>query len=50
MDNEFERKKVDTTLFLKKKDESLLIVIIYVDGIIFGSTTHSLCKEFAKLM
>ena len=50
MDNEFKCGKVDTTLFLKKKDENLLIVQIYVDDIIFGGTTHSLCEEFAKLM
>ena len=39
-----------TTLFLKKKDESLLIVQIYIDDIIFGATKQSLCKEFIKLM
>ena len=50
MDNEFKRGKADTTLFLKKKDENLLIVQIYIDDIIFGGTTHSLCEEFAKLM
>ena len=50
MNNEFECRKVDTTLFLKKKDESLLIVQIYVDDIIFCGTTHSLYEEFAKLM
>ena len=50
MDNEFKCEKVDTTLFLKKKDEHLLIVQIYVDDIIFGGIIHSLCEEFAKLM
>ena len=50
MDNKFEREKVDTILFLKRKDESLLIVQIYVDDIIFGDTMHSLCEEFVKLM
>ena len=50
MDNEFKYGKVDTILFLKKKDENLLIVQIYVDDIIFVGTTHSLCEEFAKVM
>ena len=50
IDNEFEHRKVDTTLSLKKKDESLLIVQIYVDDIIFCGTTHSLYEEFEKLM
>ena len=50
MDNEFKPEQVYTTLFLNKKDKSLLIVQIYVDDVIFGGTTHSLCKEFTKLM
>jgi hypothetical protein len=28
----------------------ILIIQIYVDDIIFGSTNASLCKEFSKLM
>ena len=50
MDNKFEREKVDTIQFLKKKDESILVVQIYVDDVIFGDTIHSLCEEFTKLM
>ena len=41
---------MDTTLFLKKKNESLLVVQVYIDDIIFGSTKQSLCEEFATLM
>ena len=41
---------MDTTLFLKKDDQNLLVVQIYVDDIIFGATKQSLCEEFAKLM
>ncbi|KAL4387151.1 hypothetical protein GQ457_09G019110 [Hibiscus cannabinus] len=41
--------KVDT-LFIKTKEEDILVVQIYVDDIIFGSTNESLCQEFAKLM
>jgi len=39
--------KVDTTLFIKKKNNDILLVQIYVDDIIFGSTNESLCKEFS---
>ena len=49
MDNEFKCEKVDTILFLKKKDENLLIMQIYVDDIIFGGTIHSLYEEFVNL-
>ena len=48
--NDFSRENIDTTLFLKKKDDDLLVVHIYVDDIIFGVTNDSLCHEFAELM
>nr|GEV29038.1 copia protein [Tanacetum cinerariifolium] len=41
---------VDNTLFTKKKDSSLIIVQIYVDDIIFGSTCQEICGDFAKIM
>ena len=50
LDNNFSRENVDTTLFLKKKNDDLLVVQIYVDDIIFGTTNNSLYHEFAKLM
>ncbi|GKB05596.1 retrovirus-related pol polyprotein from transposon TNT 1-94 [Tanacetum coccineum] len=34
---------VDNTLFTKKKDPNLIIVQIYVDDIIFGSTCQEMC-------
>ena len=46
----FSKRKVDTTLFIKKFKNDLLIVQIYVDDIIFGATKHCLCEEFSKLM
>ena len=46
----FSKGKVDTTLFIKKTKNYLLIVQIYVDDIIFGATNHCLCEEFSKLM
>ncbi|GJU82447.1 retrovirus-related pol polyprotein from transposon TNT 1-94 [Tanacetum coccineum] len=41
---------VDNTLFTKKKDSNLIIVQIYVDDIIFGSTCQDMCDEFSKIM
>ena len=46
----FSKEKVDTNLFIKKSKHDLLIVQIYVDDIIFGSTNHCLCEKFSKLM
>ena len=47
LEKEFSRGKVDTTLFIKRKHNDILLVQIYVDDIIFGSTNDSLCKEFS---
>nr|GEU39806.1 uncharacterized mitochondrial protein AtMg00810-like [Tanacetum cinerariifolium] len=41
---------VDNILFTKKKSSNLIIVQIYVDAIIFGSTCQDMCNEFAKIM
>ncbi|KAJ9545097.1 hypothetical protein OSB04_024804 [Centaurea solstitialis] len=40
----------DITLFYKKIHDEILLVQIYVDDIIFGSTDVSICKEFECLM
>ena len=48
--NGFKIGKIDTTLFIKPKENDRLIVQIYVDDIIFGATNVSLCEEFAKSM
>ena len=50
LENGFSRWKVDTTLFIKRKLNDILLVQIYVDDIIFGSTNDSLCKEFSQDM
>nr|GEV90770.1 hypothetical protein [Tanacetum cinerariifolium] len=42
--------KIDQTLFIKQKKGDILLVQIYVDDIIFGSTNKDLCKAFEKLM
>nr|GEU47169.1 retrovirus-related Pol polyprotein from transposon TNT 1-94 [Tanacetum cinerariifolium] len=41
---------VDNTLFKKKINSHLIIVQIYVDDIIFGSTCQNLCDDIAKIM
>ncbi|GJV22306.1 retrovirus-related pol polyprotein from transposon TNT 1-94 [Tanacetum coccineum] len=41
---------IDNTLFTKKKEPNLIIVQIYVDDIIFGSTCQEMCVDFAKIM
>ncbi|WKA07524.1 hypothetical protein VitviT2T_025341 [Vitis vinifera] len=46
----FKMEKIDTTLFIKTKENGMLLVQIYVDDIIFGATNVSLCKEFSKCM
>ncbi|GJR78010.1 putative ribonuclease H-like domain-containing protein [Tanacetum coccineum] len=48
--NGFHRGKIDQTLFIKKQKGDILLVQIYVDDIIFGSTKQELCIEFEKLM
>ena len=48
--NGFKMDKIDTTLFIKPKENGMLIVQIFVDDIIFGATNVSLCEEFAKSM
>ena len=41
--NIFLREKINTTLFIKRKNEEILVIQIYIDGIIFGSTNQDLC-------
>nr|GEW80139.1 hypothetical protein [Tanacetum cinerariifolium] len=47
---EEERRKIDPTLFIKKKKGDILLVQVYVDDIIFGSTNKDLCKALEKFM
>nr|GEX76335.1 retrovirus-related Pol polyprotein from transposon TNT 1-94 [Tanacetum cinerariifolium] len=44
------RGKIDHTLFIKHQKSDILLVQIYVDDIIFGSTNKDLHKAFEKLM
>ncbi|GJY94490.1 uncharacterized mitochondrial protein-like protein [Tanacetum coccineum] len=48
--NGFRKGTIDKTLFIKKDKGDILLVKVYVDSIIFGSTKNSLCTEFESLM
>ncbi|GJY01196.1 putative ribonuclease H-like domain-containing protein [Tanacetum coccineum] len=50
LSNGFKRGKIDQTLFIKKQKGDILLVQVYVDDIIFGSTNKELCTGFEKLM
>ncbi|GJU29212.1 putative ribonuclease H-like domain-containing protein [Tanacetum coccineum] len=50
LDNCFQRGKINKTLFIKRHKGDILLVQVYVDDIIFGSTKKELCIAFEKLM
>ncbi|GJX81829.1 putative ribonuclease H-like domain-containing protein [Tanacetum coccineum] len=50
LDNGFQRGKIDKTLFIKRDKSDIMLVQVYVDEIIFGSTRKKMCTEFEKMM
>ncbi|GJV93991.1 putative ribonuclease H-like domain-containing protein [Tanacetum coccineum] len=46
----YRRGTIDKTLFIKKDKHDIILVQVYVDDIIFGSTKKSLCDKFEALM
>nr|GEV70913.1 hypothetical protein [Tanacetum cinerariifolium] len=50
LDNGFQRRKIDKTLFIKRHKGDILLVRVYVDDIIFGSTRKEQCNAFERLM
>ncbi|GJW92918.1 putative ribonuclease H-like domain-containing protein, partial [Tanacetum coccineum] len=48
--NGYRRGTIHKTLFIKKDRGDILLVQVYVDDIIFGSTKKSLCVEFEQMM
>ncbi|GJV90043.1 putative ribonuclease H-like domain-containing protein [Tanacetum coccineum] len=46
LENSFRRGAIDKILFIKKNKSDIMLVQVYVDDIIFGSTTQSMCTEF----
>nr|GFC27324.1 retrovirus-related Pol polyprotein from transposon TNT 1-94 [Tanacetum cinerariifolium] len=50
LDNGFHRGQIDKTLFIKRFKCDILLVQVYVDDIVFGSTRKEMCTEFQKMM
>nr|GEW98768.1 putative ribonuclease H-like domain-containing protein [Tanacetum cinerariifolium] len=50
LDSGFQRCTIDKTLFIKKEKSDILLVQVYVDDIIFGSTRKEMCTEFEQMM
>ncbi|GKC39823.1 putative ribonuclease H-like domain-containing protein, partial [Tanacetum coccineum] len=48
--NGYRRGTIDKTLFIKKDKNDIMLVQVYVDDIIFGSTKRFWCDEFEALM
>ncbi|GJS92692.1 retrovirus-related pol polyprotein from transposon TNT 1-94 [Tanacetum coccineum] len=47
---EFSKGTVDPTLFIRRQGKDILLVQIYIDDIIFASTTPELCDQYSKIM
>ncbi|GJS06770.1 putative ribonuclease H-like domain-containing protein [Tanacetum coccineum] len=50
LDNGFYKGQIYKTLFIKRVKGDILLVQVYVDDIIFGSTKKSLCADFEQIM
>ncbi|GJZ93999.1 retrovirus-related pol polyprotein from transposon TNT 1-94 [Tanacetum coccineum] len=50
IENEFTKGIVDPTLFTRRYREDILLVQVYVDDIIFGSTNPNFSKRFANIL
>nr|GFA91271.1 uncharacterized mitochondrial protein AtMg00810-like [Tanacetum cinerariifolium] len=48
--NGFQRGTIDQTLFIIRQRGYFILVQVYVDDIIFGSSNSHLCREFKALM
>nr|GFC12698.1 hypothetical protein [Tanacetum cinerariifolium] len=47
--NGFQRGTIDQTLFIIRQRDDFILVQVYVDDIIFGSSNPQLCREFEAL-
>lgn len=50
IDHKFDKGSIDKTLFIRKENGHIFIVQIYVDDIIFGSTSEEMSHGFAHSM
>lgn len=46
----FQRGCVDNNLYIKIEGENMLIVVVYVDDIMFGRSSDEMCRDFQKAM
>jgi len=46
----FKKGMVDNNLYIKSEDNHQIIIVIYVDDIIFGGSKDEMCKDFANQM
>ncbi|GKE18441.1 putative ribonuclease H-like domain-containing protein [Tanacetum coccineum] len=49
-ENGYRSGAIDKTLFIKKDKKDIMLVQVYIDDIIFGSTRKSWCDKFEALM
>ena len=49
-ENGYVRGSIDKTMFVKCTSKDIIIAQVYVDDIVFGSTSETLVKEFTTLM
>nr|GEU98136.1 retrovirus-related Pol polyprotein from transposon TNT 1-94 [Tanacetum cinerariifolium] len=50
IDSGFQKGSIDTTLFIKKKGKHIMLIQIYVDDILFGSTNPKYFTKFSDLI
>nr|GEX11382.1 hypothetical protein [Tanacetum cinerariifolium] len=50
LENRFRKGTINKTLFIKKDRGDILLVQVYIDDIIFGSTKKLLCDELEQMM
>ncbi|GJY05892.1 putative ribonuclease H-like domain-containing protein [Tanacetum coccineum] len=50
LQHNYRRGTIDKTLFIKKDSRDIILVQVYVDDIIFGSTNKAWCDAFEELM
>jgi len=50
LSHEYERGTIDKSMFIKKAGTDIILVQIYVDDIVFGSSNVKLCEDFVKVM
>eukprot|EP00253_Pinus_taeda_P030808 PITA_30808 len=50
LDNEFDKCEGEPTIYIKEKDGKILIVVLYVDDVIFTGNNDHLIKNFKSVM